>query len=81
MAKERNMQQPNSLGQYHRDIVSAIPQNRYYMEVTMTCGHTKFMSKQAYAKFHDHATLCMECDPIHTKAWAAEVSKQNDWRA
>ena len=61
MAKEKDMIQPNCLGHYHRDIQSAKVTDRYYMELTLSCGHTTHMSRHAYAKHKDHATLCTAC--------------------
>jgi len=59
--KEANMVQPNSLGHYHRDIVSAVSHDRYYMMLALSCGHKKLMSKAGWKKYHDSATLCTDC--------------------
>ena len=66
MSKEKDMLQPNGLGQYHRDIQSAIKFDRYYMELTLSCGHTTHMSYQAYAQHRNHATLCIDCSDKNT---------------
>ncbi len=59
--KEAQMLQPNKLGHYHRDIVSARPQGRYYMKLVLSCGHNTSMSKQAYKKHQNSAVLCVVC--------------------
>jgi hypothetical protein len=66
------MMVPNSLGHYHRDITKVVSTSRWYVKVGMSCGHTKELSKQAYAKYKDHATLCVACEP---KDVAAEAFK------
>jgi len=62
--KESQMKQPNSLGHYHRDIVKVLKSKGYYHKVLLTCNHTKWMSKQKYNKYKDHATLCVTCSQI-----------------
>ena len=63
--KEKDMQNPNHLGHFHRDIVRVLltVKNPYYVKVLM-CNHTKEMSKAAYKKYKDHATLCLTCSHI-----------------
>jgi len=61
MAKEKDMINPNSLGHYYRDIVTAERYSRWHMVVTMSCGHVKGMSRQSFNNHLGHATLCMTC--------------------
>ena len=59
--REDEMIQPEE-GPQFRDIVNVTPVNRWYYVVTMSCGHTKQMSRAGYKKWHlNAATLCMEC--------------------
>ncbi len=62
--KEKDMHNPNTLGHYHRDIVEATPIDQWHTKVTMSCNHTKEMSRASYKKFKDHATLCMTCSDL-----------------
>lgn len=61
--KESEMENPNHLGHYHRDIVSVadIPGDIYYKEVTLSCGHKARLSRQYVKKYAGHATLCTQC--------------------
>ena len=59
--KEKEMTNPNSLGHYHRDIVKTEVINNWHMKVTMSCNHSKQMSRAAFRKHGEHATLCPVC--------------------
>ena len=61
MAKEKDMEQPNDLGHFHRDVVSHKHVNRYYTQVALTCGHVTEISRQSFMKYRDHATFCLAC--------------------
>lgn len=59
--KEKDMTNPNELGHYHRDIVKAVPIDNWHMIVSLSCGHTKQMSRAGYRKYGEHATYCPTC--------------------
>ena len=59
--KEAQMNNPNQLGHFHRDIAKVIKQGQYNVTIELSCGHIKQMSRQAYNKYKNHATLCCEC--------------------
>ena len=59
--KEKDMEQPNNLGHYHRDIVQVIKRPSYYVQLKLSCGHKTWMSTRSYNKYKEHATYCHEC--------------------
>ena len=59
--KEKDMLNPNMLGQYHRDIVVAVHVDRWHTRVYLSCGHTTEISRVSYNKYKDDATLCLAC--------------------
>jgi molecular chaperone GrpE (heat shock protein) len=73
--KEKQMQNPNDLGHIHRDIKEVVDVSRYYVVVRLSCGHTKEMSRQAYKKYGEDATLCVECTHDQKKAAHRRTNK------
>ena len=67
MAKEKDMINPNCLGHFHRDIVSHKFLDRYYVRITMACGHIKDISRQGFNKYKNHATFCIACTQARRK--------------
>ena len=64
--KEAQMQQPNSLGHFHRDMVSWEKKDKYYITVRLSCGHEVTRTKHWLKKYADSATLCLDCSKGET---------------
>jgi len=58
--KADKMIQPEK-GPQFRDIIAVTLIDRYYAEVTMSCGHKKKLTRHHCKLYRDDATLCLEC--------------------